>query len=176
MARLFLYQVKTGPGKVLWRVVVPAGPTGRKNVHFKHKKTAEVFYRACRREIKASGRDKAVDFLVSAHKLNDALEARRLLRDKDKEPWQNRLRRAAALLALSEGYGLGPYVEPDSRSLELSPPLLKAVNSLARLKGVALNDLLTGLLWEYVRRESEALVSGKGEANVPKRDLYKKAA
>lgn len=87
--------------------MVPAGPAGRKNVHFKHKKTAEVFYRECRRELKKSGRDKAVDFLTSGHKLNDALEALRLLRDKDRGPWQNRLRRAAMLLALSEGYGLG---------------------------------------------------------------------
>lgn len=162
----------------MWRVMVPVGAGCRRSVNFKLKAHAEAFRRAAQRELKASGRDKAIDFLVSAHKLEDALCALRLLRDKDRGHWTTRLRRAAALLALSEGYGFEPYVEPDGRMLDLPPKLFKVVNSLARLKGVALGDLVTGLLWDYARRESEALVSSKGKAEVKvrSRDLYQQAA
>jgi hypothetical protein len=158
--------------------VVPAGPTGRKNVHFKSKKVAQKFYRACQRELKKSGRVKAVDFLTSGHKLHDALCALRILRDKDTGPWQNRLRRSASLLVMLEeniAREPGSFVEPRDRAIELSPALHRLVVALARRKGADVNDLVAAYLSRALRQENEALVSG-GEERVRKRGLYEEAA
>ena len=161
MTRLLLYPAKITSWGLAWRVSVPDGPTGYRHVTFKHKSKAIIFHRACKRELRKAGRVKAVDFLTSAHKLLDALEALKTLRD-ESGPWQNRLRRAAALYKLcceeQEKKVARGYSEPLSRGIELQPALFRAVCRLARQKGVDLNDLVAGLMWRFVKEESEKQV------------------
>jgi hypothetical protein len=159
VGKLLFYRFKPDAERVLWRIAIPEEPSGYRRVSFRRKADAARFYRARRRELKASGRDKAVDFLTSGHKLADALGALRLLRDKDRGPWQNRLRRSASLLAMLEeniARTPGPFVEPASRALELPPDLYRLVVAFARKRGVNVNNLVAGLLSEWVKKENEA--------------------
>jgi hypothetical protein len=161
VARLLLYPAKITSWGLAWRVSVPDGLTGYRHVTFKHKSKAIIFHRACKRELRKAGRVKAVDFLTSAHKLLDALEGLKTLRD-ESGPWQNRLRRAAALYKLccdeQETKVARGYSEPLSRGIELQPALFRAVCRLAGQKGVDLNDLVAGLMWRFVKEESEKQV------------------
>jgi hypothetical protein len=154
MARLGLYPVKYDRNRLYWRVVIPAGPTGVRKATFKAKARAERFFRACQRELR---RTRRVSFLTNAHRHFDALEALRML-DSDRGPWQNRLRRAAALYALCEGQlekEPANFTEPKSRGLELPPNLCRGLEKLAREKDASLEDLVVSLLWQYLRAESE---------------------
>jgi hypothetical protein len=161
----------------MWRVDVPKGPVGRVRANFRTKEKAELFLKACKKELK---RTKKVSFLTSSHRLFDAIEASRLL-EAVGGPWQNKLRRAAALYALcceEEQARTGemtrsgtpekshdgraakrpkPYSPPQSRGIEIHPGLFKALDRIAREKGVDLNDIVAGLVWKFVQEESEKL-------------------
>jgi hypothetical protein len=158
VARLLFYPVKNTAQCLLWRVSVPKGSIGHWHVSFKRKAKAEEYHRACKRELR---RTKKVSFLTSSHKLFDAIEALRLL-EAVSGPWQNKLRRAAALYLLcceeQEKKIAQGYSEPLSRGIELQPGLFRALTRLARERNVHPNDLVAGLTWKFVKEESEKVV------------------
>jgi hypothetical protein len=172
VARLHFYSVVIPHGGLYWRITLPLGPVGRRCVDFKSKKRAQAFYQAAKKELK---RTKRIDFLTSGHKLIDAIEALRALEGVDKGPWQNRLRRAAALYALCEGElskEAGGFSEPSSRAVELPSGLYRGLVGLARTKGCDLSDLVVSLLWQYLRGESEKRIKTyPNEEKIPLRCL-----
>ena len=172
MARLHLYRVRVKERHLMWRVLVPQGPVGRRPVHFPTKERALKYLSACKKEL---ARVKKIDFLTSGHRLIDAIEALRALEGIDNGPWQNRLRRAAALYALCEGEaGKEPegFTEPTSRGLELPPNLYRGLEKLARGAGASLEDLVVSKLWQYLREESEKKIRiYKNEEKIPLRCL-----
>jgi hypothetical protein len=152
--------VHYSPTYIGWRVDVPAGPIGRRRVSFRSKKKAELFLRAAKRELK---KVRKVSFLTCPHRLLDGLEALKLL-EKTDGPWWNKLRRAATLYALCcedhekrNGAGAKTYQAQQSRGIELDPWIFRGLDRIAREKGVDLGDLVAGLVWNFVRGESENL-------------------
>jgi hypothetical protein len=172
VARLGFYSIRITGDRLYWRVAIPGGPIGYRHISFKRKAKAQAFYRACKKEL---ARVKKIDFLISSHKLIDAIEALRALEGVDKGPWQNRLRRSAALYALCEGEAEKEpedFIEPTSRCLELPPQLYRGLARLAREKNASSEDLVVSLLWQYLREESEKKIRVyKNEEKIPLRCL-----
>ena len=172
VVRLGFYAVKYDHDRLYWRVAIPGGPVGYRYISFKHKAKALAFHRAAKKEL---ARVKKIDFLTSGHKLIDAIEALRALEGVDRRPWQNRLRRAAALYALCEGQlekQPANFTEPKSRGLELPPNLYRGLEKLARGAGASLEDLVVSKLWQYLREESEKKIRVyKNEEKIPLRCL-----
>jgi hypothetical protein len=158
MGKLYYYRVQPSPGRYLWRVNVPQGPDGYKPVYFKSKAKAVSFYSACRKEL---ARTRRIDFLCSPRLLFDAIEALRVLQSgADKGHQQNRLRRAAALLALcnESQQKRGEFVEPTDRLIDLPPALFKGLVNMGRERGADIRDLVVAVLWNFVQEESEKRV------------------
>jgi hypothetical protein len=158
VTRLLFFPV-TSPGPARrWRVSVPDGAGDYRHVTFKRKALAEAFHRACKREL---AKCKRVDFLTNPRKLLDALEAFRIL-DRGGVRGFSRLRRAAALMVECEGASSrassSGFEEPASRGVELPPALYRVLRGLAHGKDCSLEDLVTGVLWQYARGESERRV------------------
>jgi hypothetical protein len=152
MRKLSLLPV-TLDGRRYWEVTVPLRPVGRKQVRFKSKVDAEKYFRACKVELRRTGR---VDLLSHRQSIVDAIEALRMLKGvKDRK----KLRHAAALLLEAEAaigklrgeVPAAPYTEPASRAVELSPGLYAILTGLARRKGMSLYDLVSGMLQRYVK-------------------------
>ena len=55
--------------------------------------------------------------------------------------------------------GAKAYVEPVRRGLEIGPELYRGLTRVARAKNVDVNDLVSQLVWEYLRQESEKEVA-----------------
>ena len=149
---------------------MPRGATGRERVNFTRKAEAEKFLKAAKKEFR---RTKKVSFLTSSRRLFDAIGALQLLEGIG-GTWP--LRRAANLYRLMhethEKRVAKPFTEPESRVLELQPSLFKAVRRLALEKGVDMGDLVAGIVWQFVKAESEKKIPVvKNEGKIPLRFL-----
>jgi hypothetical protein len=149
-------------------------------VRFKFRKDAEKFYAACKLELR---RTRRIELLSSRQALVDAIEAMTMLRGLGD---RKKMRKAAALYVecleaeakLKGEKPAAPYSEPLERMVELPSALYRGLTKMAKEKGASLEDLVCGVLYCYVRSESEGLIpaTGKEEVYRMRTALYQSAA